>query len=236
MSAAQRILVITPTYDEAENLEQVAEALHRALPQAHWLVVDDSSPDGTGELADALAQRTDWVHVLHRPARSGLATAYLEGFSWGLERGYTHLCEMDADLSHDPRYLPAMVGLTQVHALVLGSRYVPGGSTPGWTWDRRLVSRGGNVYARAVLGLPFRDLTGGFKCFRREVIETVDLTAIRSRGYAFQVELTWRAHQAGFSIAELPIAFPDRQRGQSKMSAGIFREAAWRVLELRLRD
>ncbi len=231
---SQTILVVTPTYDEAANLEVVAAALHEALPEAHWLVVDDSSPDGTGDLADAMAARDPRVHVLHRPARSGLATAYLDGFAWGLERGYTRLCEMDADLSHDPSYLPPLVRLTEEVDLALGSRYVPGGGTVGWPLGRRLISRGGNLYARAVLGVPYRDLTGGFKCFRREVLEAIDLTEVRSRGYSFQVELTWRAHQLGFSIAELPITFPDRRRGTSKMSGAIFGEAAWRVVQLRL--
>ena len=233
MSLRPHVLVITPTYDEVENIAPVARALHAALPEAHWLVVDDSSPDGTGALVDAMAAEEEWVHVLHRPARSGLATAYLDGFAWGLARDYTHLCEMDADLSHDPRYLPAMLGLTEVADLVLGSRYLPGGTTPGWSRARRLISRGGNLYARAVLGLPYRDLTGGFKVFRREVLEGVDLTAVQSRGYAFQVELTWRAHCAGYSVAEVPIAFSERARGRSKMSSEIFREAAWRVLALR---
>lgn len=227
-------LVIVPTYDERDNLPRLLEAIHEVVPAIHVLVVDDNSPDGTGALADAIAARDPRVFVMHRPGKMGLGTAYIQGFGWALARDYRFVFEMDADFSHQPRYLPDLLRAAADADLVLGCRYMPGGGTEDWTFMRKLVSRGGNLYARLVMGLRLRDLTGGFKCFRREVLETIDLSAIRSKGYAFQIELTYRAYLAGFRIAEVPIIFPDRRVGQSKMSGRIVREAMINVVKLRL--
>jgi dolichol-phosphate mannosyltransferase len=222
-------LLCLPTYDERENLEPICQAILGAAPELDVLVIDDSSPDGTGELADRLAEREPRVKVLHRPAKQGLGRAYLAGFAWALQRGYPLVLEMDADFSHDPR--------RRQHGreadLVLGSRYVPGGGTENWGLGRRLLSRAGSFYARTVLGLGIRDLTGGFKCFRREVLEAIDLPSVTSIGYAFQIELTYRAVRRGFRVAEVPIVFVDRRVGQSKMSRRIVLEALWRVWGLR---
>ncbi len=228
-------LIVAPTYDERDNLPRLVAAIHAAVPDAHVLVVDDASPDGTGALADELAAADDRVHVMHRAGKLGLGTAYLDGFRWGLQRGFALLCQMDADGSHQPRHLPAMLAAAEHADVVLGSRYVPGGGTRDWPRRRRWTSRGGNWYARTVLGLPYRDLTGGYKCFRREVLAALDLGAVRSVGYAFQIELTWLAARAGFRICEVPIVFPDRAAGRSKMSLGIAAEAMRNVLALRLR-
>jgi dolichol-phosphate mannosyltransferase len=230
--------LILPTYDEAENIEAIAEAaraqLERAAPGAHRiLVVDDDSPDGTGAIADRLAAEHEAVEVLHRTVREGLGPAYLAGFARALEGGAAYVIEMDADFSHDPADLPRLLAAATDADVVLGSRYVAGGSVSDWGRVRRLVSRGGSWYARRVLGLPVRDLTGGFKCIRREVLEAIDLPTVRSRGYAFQVELTHRAIRAGFRVVELPIVFRDRQLGRSKMSIRIAGEAALLVPQLR---
>ena len=227
-------LIIIPTYNERENLKSLCDQVLTALPSADLLIVDDNSPDGTGRLADEIAARDPRVHALHRPGKMGLGTAYIQGFRWALERDYRFVFEMDADFSHQPKYLVDFLRAVADADLVLGCRYMPGGGTVDWTLSRKLVSRGGNLYARAVMGLPFRDLTGGFKCFRREVLETIDLGAIASKGYAFQIELTYRTHQAGFRIAEVPIIFPDRKLGTSKMSGRIVREAMINVVKLRL--
>jgi dolichol-phosphate mannosyltransferase len=230
--------LILPTYDEAENIEAIVEAaraqLERAAPGAHRiLVVDDDSPDGTGAIADRLAAAHEAVEVLHRTVREGLGPAYLAGFARALEGGAAYVIEMDADFSHDPADLPRLLAAATDADVVLGSRYVAGGSVSDWGRVRRLVSRGGSWYARCVLGLPVRDLTGGFKCIRREVLEAIDLPSVRSRGYAFQVELTHRAVRAGFRVVELPIVFRDRQLGRSKMSIRIAGEAALLVPQLR---
>jgi dolichol-phosphate mannosyltransferase len=230
--------LILPTYDEAENIEAIVaaarEVLERAAPGAHrMLVVDDGSPDGTGAIADRLAAEHEAVEILHRTAREGLGPAYLAGFAYALERGAAHVLEMDADFSHDPADLARLLAAAAEADLVLGSRYVAGGAVSDWGRVRRLVSRGGSWYARRVLGLGVRDLTGGFKCFRREVLEAIDLPTVRSRGYAFQVELTHRAVRAGFRVVELPIVFRDRQAGRSKMSWRIAGEAALLVPRLR---
>jgi dolichol-phosphate mannosyltransferase len=230
--------LILPTYDEAENIAAIVAAaravLERAAPGAHRvLVVDDGSPDGTGEIADAIAAEHDAVEVLHRATRSGLGPAYLAGFAHALAHGAQLVMEMDADFSHDPADLARLLAAAQEADLVLGSRYVAGGGVTDWGRIRRLVSRGGSWYARIVLGLDVRDLTGGFKCFRREVLEAIDLPTVRSRGYAFQVELTHRAVQAGFRVVELPIVFRDRELGRSKMSWRIAGEAALLVPRLR---
>jgi dolichol-phosphate mannosyltransferase len=230
----QRALVIIPTYNEAENLEPIAKAVLAADPRLELLVVDDNSPDGTGQLADALAAAESRIHVLHRAAKQGLGRAYLAGFDWALSRPYECVFEMDADFSHDPRYLPRFLeAIDQGADLVLGSRYVPGGGTVNWGLRRQLISRGGSFYARTILGAPVRDLTGGFKCFRREVLEALDLSTVRASGYAFQIELTYRALRRGFKVREIPIVFEDRRVGMSKMSRAIFLEAVTIVWKLR---
>jgi dolichol-phosphate mannosyltransferase len=226
-------LIIIPTYNERENLPLIVEAVLNAQPEVHILVVDDGSPDGTGDLADALAASDERVNVMHRAGKLGLGTAYIAGFKWALERDYEYIFEMDADFSHQPKYLADFMDAAKRSDVVLGTRYVKGGGTEGWTKSREFISRGGNLYARLVLWLPFRDLTGGFKCFRRRVLETIDLDAVRSTGYAFQIELTYRAVKAGFSVQEVPIIFPDRTRGESKMSGSIVREAMVNVVKLR---
>src|SRR3954454_6929699 len=224
------VWVILPTYDEASNLEAVVGGVRAAVPDAHVLVVDDNSQDGTAELADALADS-----VLHRPAKAGLGRAYVAGFDVALAAGAELVIEMDADSSHDPADLPRLIGVARAGAdLVLGSRYAPGGGIEDWGLDRRVLSRAGCAYARHVLGVHVRDLTGGFKCFRREVLETIDLNAITARGYAFQIETTYRALRAGYRVVEVPITFVDRERGGSKMSKAIVLEAIWKVPLLRL--
>jgi dolichol-phosphate mannosyltransferase len=231
------VWVILPTYNERENLEPLVRAIRSELaaaaPDHTILVVDDSSPDGTGALADRLAREDAHVRVLHRPRKEGLGQAYVAGFEVALREGAELVLEMDADFSHDPSYLPQMIEAAAAADLVLGSRYVTGGGIRNWGRMRTFVSRGGCWYARTVLDLPVRDLTGGFKCFRREVLEALDLGAIRSQGYAFQVELTYRALQLGFRVREIPIVFTDRRVGQSKMSRRIVLEAIWMIPALR---
>jgi len=235
------VWLVLPTYDEADNVDAIVRAavgtLARAAPGSHHvLIVDDSSPDGTGNLADALAGELEAVEVLHRPRKGGLGPAYLAGFDRALEAGAAWVLQMDADFSHDPADLARLLAAARQGAdLVLGSRYVPGGGVSGWPLRRRLVSRAGSLYAQASLGLPQRDLTGGLKCFARRTLEAIDLDAVRSRGYAFQVELTYRVVRAGLSVWEVPITFHDRRAGQSKMSARIALEAAWLVPALRRR-
>jgi dolichol-phosphate mannosyltransferase len=231
--------LILPTYNEAANVEPIVhaagEVLRGASPEGfRVLVVDDGSPDGTGRLADGLAERHDWVEVLHRTEKAGIGPAYLAGFAHALERGAGYVMEMDSDFSHDPADLARLLAAARESTdLALGSRYVPGGGVTDWGLLRRFVSQGGSTYARLVLGLPVRDLTGGFKCFRREVLEAIRFEQVRSRGYAFQVELTYRAVQAGFRVEEVPIVFRDREQGQSKMSWRIAAEAMWLVPRLR---
>jgi dolichol-phosphate mannosyltransferase len=230
------VWVILPTYNEAANLERIVPAILEQLPAPrHVLIVDDNSPDGTGALADRLAAADDSVSVLHRDRKEGLGPAYLAGFRIALDAGAERVVEMDADFSHDPAYLPGLVQATESADLAIGSRYVPGGGVTDWGPLRRFISRGGSAYARLALGLPIRDLTGGFKCFRRIVLETIDLDTIQARGYAFQVETTYRAIKAGFRVVEVPIVFKDRADGTSKMSKGIVAEAIWRVPAMRLR-
>jgi len=228
-----KAVVCLPTYNERENLEPMLRAL--ADKGVEVLVIDDNSPDGTGRLADRLAGELGFVAVLHRPRKEGLGPAYLAGFRRALEDGAELVLEMDADFSHDPADVPRLVAAAREADVVLGSRYVDGGSVANWGALRRLVSAGGSLYARLLLGVGVRDLTGGFKCFRREVLESLDLDAIDSRGYAFQIETTYRALRAGFRVAEVPIRFIDRERGGSKMSHGIFAEAVWKVPALRVR-
>jgi len=233
VSNSDRACVVLPTYDERENLARIVPAILAAAPELDVLVVDDSSPDGTGELADELAARDRRVRVLHRPRKQGLGRAYLAGFDVALREGYRRILEMDADFSHDPAALPALLAASRDADLVLGSRYVPGGGTANWGLGRRLLSRGGSFYARTILGVPIRDLTGGFKCFRREVLERIDLPSVRTAGYAFQIELTYRALRRGFRVVEVPIIFTDRRVGQSKMTRAIVLEALWKVWSLR---
>jgi dolichol-phosphate mannosyltransferase len=230
------VWVILPTYNEAENLERIVGAVLEHLPESRRvLIVDDNSPDGTGEIADRLAAADESVSVLHRHLKEGLGPAYLAGFRVALDGGAARIIEMDADFSHDPGYLPRLIAATERADLAIGSRYVPGGGITEWGPMRRFISRGGSAYARAALGLPIKDLTGGFKCFRRIVLETIDLDTIEARGYAFQVETTYRAIRAGFRVVEVPIVFKDRADGTSKMSKAIVAEAMWRVPAMRFR-
>lgn len=229
-------LVCIPTYNERENLREIVAAVRAAVPSAQILVVDDASPDGTGVIADELARDDAAVNVLHRAGKEGLGRAYVAAFRWALERDVSFVFELDADFSHDPAYLPGFIAMLRSGAadVVVGSRRVPGGGVEDWSPFRRFVSWGGSLYARTVLGVGVRDLTGGFNGFRREVLATVDLDGLEATGYGFQIELKYRALQAGFRLVEAPIVFPDRQRGQSKMSLGIFKEAMWRVIQLRI--
>lgn len=234
MTTARRALLCLPTYDERENLGPMVDAILAAVPQVDVLVIDDNSPDGTGQLADQLAARDPRVKVLHRAGKGGLGRAYLAGFAWALARDYGLILEMDCDFSHDPKYLPGMLAAAGEVDLVLGSRYVAGGGTVNWGALRKLISRGGSLYARTILGLSVRDLTGGFKCFRREVLEGIDLPSVECTGYAFQIELTYRAVRRGFTVRELPIVFADRRVGLSKMSRRIVLEAIRKVWSIRL--
>jgi dolichol-phosphate mannosyltransferase len=233
--------LILPTYNEAENIGAIvsasAEVLAGAAPEGfRVLVVDDGSPDGTGAIVDAMAAEHDWLEVLHRSEKNGIGPAYLAGFRHALDRGAGYVMEMDSDFSHDPADLARLLAAVREGAdLALGSRYVPGGGVSDWGLLRRFISEGGSTYARWVLGLKVRDLTGGFKCFRREVLEAIHFDSVRSRGYAFQVELTYRAVRAEFRVVEVPIVFRDRQQGQSKMSWRIAVEAMWLVPRLRFR-
>jgi dolichol-phosphate mannosyltransferase len=229
--------LVLPTYEEAASVEAVvAAALARLPPDARVLVVDDGSPDGTGRIADRLAAAEPRIEVLHRARKEGLGPAYVAGFRHALAAGAGMVLEMDADFSHDPADLPRLLAAIEGGAdLAIGSRYVPGGGIADWSAARRLISRGGSAYARRVLGLGVRDLTGGFKCFRREVLEAIDLGAIESKGYAFQVEITYRAARAGFRVVEVPILFRDRTAGDSKMTGAIAAEAMWRIPHLRYR-
>ena len=230
----RRALVITPTYNERENLHAFLDALFAVAPEVDVLVVDDHSPDGTGELADEVARRDPRVRVRHRAGKLGLGTAYLEGFQWALAQGYDIVFEMDTDLSHDPRYVPEFIRAIEAGAdVVIGSRNIPGGGVEGWGPGRHLVSKGGSVYARTILGLDVRDLTSGYKAFTREALERIDLGGVRSNGYSFQIELTYRAALRGLRVAEVPILFVDRRAGASKMSRKIFAEAVVMVWKLR---
>jgi dolichol-phosphate mannosyltransferase len=231
--------LVLPTYNEAENLEPLVRAvlpeLASAAPEHRVLVVDDASPDGTGEIADRLASELDAVEVLHRPAKEGLGRAYLAGFGRALEGGADLVMEMDSDFSHDPADVPRLLEASPEADLVLGSRYVEGGGVTDWGFTRRALSRGGCWYARTILGVPVRDLTGGFKCFHRHVLESLDLEGVHADGYGFQIELTYRAVKAGFTVKEIPIVFRERQRGVSKMTPRIAVEAVWKVPALKLR-
>lgn len=232
---AERALVIIPTYNEATNLPQIVPRVLEQDARLEVLVVDDNSPDGTGAIADRYAAENPRIHVLHRESKQGLGTAYRAGFRWALERDYAYIFEMDADLSHDPRHLPAFLAAIEDADLVLGSRYLNGRATVvNWPMGRLLLSYFANVYARVVTGLRLFDATGGFKCFRRKVLEAINLKAVRSNGYSFQIEVSFRAWRAGFRIKEIPIVFVDRAAGRSKMSGAIVREAIFMVWRLRL--
>ncbi len=233
-----RAVVCIPTYDERSNLEPLIRRLADVLDtdRDRVLIADDNSPDGTGALADALATELRWVEVLHRPRKEGIGRAYLAAFERALATEPEYVLEMDCDFSHDPAVIPRLIAACEAGAdVALGSRYVPGGATVNWSRVRRLISRGGSLYARLLLGAPVHDLTGGFKCFRRAVLESVDLHAVTANGYAFQIEVTYRALRKGFGVVEVPITFVDREAGGSKMSRAIVLEAVWKVPALRLR-
>jgi dolichol-phosphate mannosyltransferase len=236
LAAGKGVVVVLPTYNERENLEGIGAAILAALPEANLLVVDDSSPDGTGDLADAMAAREPRLHVLHRPAKEGLGIAYRDGFRWALGRSETRaVVQMDADFSHDPNDLPRLLApLMTGSDLVLGTRYMHGGGTVGWPLHRQLISRAGTTFARVMLLLPYRDLTGGFKAWRRELLEAIRLREGNTSGYGFQIETTWWAHRRKAVITQVPIIFRERVAGSSKMSGGIIKEALGLVLRLRM--
>jgi dolichol-phosphate mannosyltransferase len=220
------VLVVLPTYNESENIDHVLRRIRSALPAATVLVVDDGSPDGTADLAELISKELGEIEILRRSEKSGLGSAYRAGFGWGLERGFDAFVEMDADLQHEPEALPDLVApLEHGHGVVIGSRYVKGGSIPDWAWHRRLLSRGGNVYASALLGLGVTDSTAGFRAYSAQVLETIDLEQVKAEGYGFQIEMTYQAIQAGASVVEIPIRFSDRAEGDSKMSMAIVVEA-----------
>ena len=233
--AAPAVLVIIPTYNERDNIEAVTAAVQRDLPGAHVLIIDDHSPDGTGDIADALAKRNSTIQVLHRAGKMGLGTAYLAGFERAIDQRYDYVFEFDADFSHDPKYLAPMLDHLRSGAdVVVGSRYVDGGGTLNWGPGRKLISRGGSLYARTILGVTLNDLTSGFVGYRRGVLEGIGLSGVRSNGYSFQIEMKYRALRAGYRIVEHPIIFVDRRVGQSKMSRQIFIEALTMVWKLRV--
>ncbi|MCT2588483.1 polyprenol monophosphomannose synthase [Streptomyces sp. N2-109] len=223
------VLVIIPTYNEADNVRPVVERVRAAVPEAHVLVADDNSPDGTGKIADELAAEDEQVQVLHRQGKEGLGAAYLAGFRWGIEHGYGTLVEMDADGSHQPEELPRLLTALRGADLVLGSRWVPGGRVVNWPKHREFISRGGSMYSRALLDVPLRDVTGGYRAFRSETLEGLGMDDVASQGYCFQVDMAHRAVRAGYHVVEVPITFVERERGDSKMSNDILAEALWRV-------
>jgi dolichol-phosphate mannosyltransferase len=230
------VLVIVPTYNERENLELIAQRLHASVPDAHLLVVDDNSPDGTGKIADELADAQPWVQVLHRGGKEGLGAAYVAGFRWAKEQGYDVVVEMDADGSHAPEQLPRLLAALEHADLVLGSRWVDGGVVVNWPRSREIISRGGNLYTRLALGLPLRDATGGYRAYHRRVLDRLLETEVASQGYCFQVDLAWQVWKAGHKVVEVPITFVERERGESKMSRAIVVEALWRVTVWGLRS
>ena len=229
-----QVMVVIPTYNECENIEKIAEAVLGQSADLHITIVDDNSPDGTGKIADALSVRDERVHVIHRQGKMGLGSAYIAGIKYALQQGAQYIFEMDADFSHDPAYIPGLLEAARATDVVVGSRYVSGGGTENWGLVRQLISRGGSLYARVILGMPIWDLTGGFNCWRRDVLVAVDLDAVTSNGYAFQIEMKYRAFRRGFRLVEVPIVFVDRRVGESKMSGSIVREALWKVWRFRL--
>lgn len=228
-----KTLIIIPTYNELENIPSLLKEVFSNAPTTDVLIVDDNSPDGTGELAEKMRTEDPRIHVLHRSGKLGLGTAYIAGFKYAIAHGYDAAFEMDADFSHDPRYLPDFLAKIEQADLVIGSRYIKGGSTPNWSLSRRMISGGGNIFARAVLGMPVHDCTAGFRCYRRVVLESIDLDTVESQGYGFQVELAYRVYKRGFKIVETPIVFMDRRVGTSKMSRAIVFEAFTYVLRAR---
>jgi len=229
-----KTLVIIPTYNERENIEKIVPLAIEKDPSIHVLIVDDNSPDGTGQIADSMSKENDRLFVIHRPNKSGLGTAYITGFKFALQRSYDYIFEMDSDFSHDPKYIPHFLEAIKDADLILGSRYISGVNVINWPMSRLLLSYYANVYSRVITGLPVKDATGGFKCYRREVLEAIDLDKVKSNGYSFQIEMSFRAWKKGFRIKEVPIVFEDRRAGQSKMSKKIVREAVWMVWRLRL--
>jgi dolichol-phosphate mannosyltransferase len=221
--------VVIPTYNEADNIKIIVDRVRQAVPQVDILIADDNSPDGTGRIADELTAGDERVHVLHRPGKQGLGAAYVAGFGWAREHGYEAVVEMDADGSHAPEELPRLLDALSEADAVLGSRYVPGGTVVNWPTSRMLISRSGNLYVRMALGMPFRDATGGYRAYRMPVLDKMEIDSVSSQGYCFQVDLAWRAYRQGFRVTEVPITFADRERGASKMSQSIVREAFWRV-------
>jgi dolichol-phosphate mannosyltransferase len=236
MSNSKRALIIFPTYNEKENIEKIVHAVLPLDPRIHVLIVDDNSPDGTGDIADRLSSQEPNVYVLHREQKQGLGKAYIAGFKWAIENEFDYVFEMDADFSHGPEYIRDFLREIKDHDLVIGSRYISGVNVINWPMTRLLLSYYANVYTRIVTGLPLRDATGGFKCFRRKVLEAIDLDDVRSSGYSFQIEMSMRAWKKGFKIKEIPIVFVDRVAGASKMSKKIVREAIWMVWSLRLKS
>jgi dolichol-phosphate mannosyltransferase len=226
-----RVAVIIPTYNERENLEPIAARMRSSVPEADLLVVDDNSPDGTGELADKLAAGDERIHVLHRPGKGGLGAAYIAGFGWALDRGYSAMVEIDADGSHQPEDLPRLLAALQDADAVIGSRWIQGGTVRNWPKSREALSRGANTYARLMLRVPIHDTTAGFRAYRAETLRAIGLDSVRSQGYCFQIDLTLRAINAGLKVTEVPITFVDRTRGASKMSRAVMIEAFWRVAQ-----
>ncbi|GAB1640484.1 polyprenol monophosphomannose synthase [Krasilnikovia sp. MM14-A1259] len=224
-----RVLVVIPTYDEADNIRQITGRVRKAVPSVDILVADDNSPDGTGAIADELSVADDHIFVLHRPGKQGLGAAYVAGFAWAKDKGYDAVVEMDADGSHAPEELPKLLDALRDHDAVLGTRYIPGGSVHNWPLHRLLLSRGGNIYIKMALGMPFRDATGGYRAYRMPVLDRIDVGTVASQGYSFQVELAWRTFRHGFRMTEVPITFTERERGKSKMSGNIFKEQLLRV-------
>ncbi|MGO4751331.1 polyprenol monophosphomannose synthase [Streptomyces sp. 2MCAF27] len=224
-----KVLVIIPTYNEAENIKPIVARVRESVPEAHVLVADDNSPDGTGKVADELAAEDDHVRVLHRKGKEGLGAAYLAGFRWGIEHGYGVLVEMDADGSHQPEELPRLLTALKGADLVIGSRWVPGGRIVNWPKRREYLSRGASTYSRILLDVPIRDVTAGFRAFRKETLEGLGMDAVASQGYCFQIDMAWRAVKAGFHVIEVPVTFVERERGDSKMSKDIVTEAFWKV-------
>ncbi len=229
-----KAMVVIPTYNERDNIEALVQEILALGDEFHITIVDDSSPDGTGEIADRLARRDPRVHVIHRPTKQGLGTAYVAGFKYALRNGVDYIFEMDADFSHDPRSLPDFLTMMDAYDVVIGSRYVKGLAVVNWSLRRLFLSLVANLYARWITGLNLRDCTSGFKCFKREVLESIDLSGVYANGYAFQVEMNYRAHRLGYRLGELPIVFFERQAGESKMSTRIAREAFWHIFKMRI--
>ncbi len=230
------VLICMPTYNEKDNIRRITAAIFDVVPDVNILIIDDGSPDGTGDIADELASADERIHVLHRSEKAGLGPAYIAGFRWAIDRGYGYIFEMDADFSHQPKYLPGMIAALQEHDVAIGSRYVTGGGTENWGLIRKLISRGGGIYARTILGVKIQDLTAGFIGWRANVLEAIDLDTVEASGYVFQIEMKYRADQRGFKIIELPITFPDRTVGESKMSTSIAMEAITRVWKIKLKN